>query len=103
VRTDTRKHAKGTTVRQTVEVRFHSKTDALAKIARHLGLFDELPPLEMILALLPPALAVAVRAELAVVLPDGFGKFTTSTADPTAESCDEGNEILAHGPDNADV
>jgi phage terminase small subunit len=103
VRTDTRKHAKGTTVRQTVEVRFHSKAEALEKIARHLGLFDELPPLEMVLALLPSALAEAVRAELVEVLPDGLGKFTTPTADPIGEPGDAADEILTDATDDAEA
>lgn len=104
VRTDTRKHAKGVTVRQTVEVRFHSKAEALEKIARHLGLFRELPPLEMILALLPPALAAAVRAELAEVLPDGLGNFTTPTAAvPTGESGDAGDAIHADVAGDSDA
>lgn len=53
-----------------VKVRMHGKPEALDKVFRHLGLYKELPPLETILALLPPTLAAQVRAELAATLPD---------------------------------
>jgi phage terminase small subunit len=51
--------------RTTIQVRMHDKLAALDRLCRHLGLFRELPPLEAVLALLPPAVAAAIREELA--------------------------------------
>lgn len=56
-----------------VEYKLASKLDALDKLARHLGLYKDLPPLEMILALLSPDLADAVRRRGAAALPNGGG------------------------------
>ncbi len=54
-----------------VKVRMHGKVEALDRIFRHLGLYKDLPPLETILALLPPAVAAVIRGELARALPAG--------------------------------
>jgi len=48
-----------------LEYRLYPKTDALDKLCRRLGLYKDLPPLEMILAALPPELAGPVRAAIA--------------------------------------
>ena len=47
-----------------VEYKLWNKTEALAKIANHLGLNTELPPLESLLRLLPTELASQVRSAL---------------------------------------
>lgn len=57
--------------REAVDVQLHSKTDALDKLSRHLGLYKDLPALEIVLGLLPPALADAVRREVARGVPGG--------------------------------
>lgn len=51
-----------------LEYRCHPKLDALDKLCRRLGLYQDLPPLEAILAALPLGLADAVRAALAAAL-----------------------------------
>lgn len=58
---------------ETVDVRLHSKAEALDRLSRHLGLYKDLPPLETVIALLPPALAEVLRAELARAVPPGGG------------------------------
>jgi phage terminase small subunit len=60
---------RGRHARTAVKVRMHDKLAALDKLARHLGLYRELPPLETVLALLPPPVADPLRAELARGLP----------------------------------
>jgi phage terminase small subunit len=56
-----------------VEYKLASKLDALDKVSRHLGLYKDLPPLEMILALLSPDVADAVRRRAVEALPGGGG------------------------------
>ena len=58
---------------QAIDLKLHSKAEALDKGARHLGLYKDLPPLETVLALLPPVMAATVRAELARAVPPGGG------------------------------
>lgn len=58
---------------QAVDLKLHGKADALDKLSRHLGLYKDLPPLETILALLPPVMAATIRAELARAVPAGGG------------------------------
>jgi phage terminase small subunit len=48
-----------------VEYKFADKLAARDKLMRHLGLYNDLPPLEVLLAALPPDLAEAVRTALA--------------------------------------
>jgi phage terminase small subunit len=56
-----------------IDLKLHGKADALDKLSRHLGLYKDLPPLETILALLPPVMAATVRAELARAVPPAGG------------------------------
>ena len=58
---------------QAVDLKLHSKTDALDKLSRHLGLYKDLPPLETVLALLPPVMAATGRTERARAVPPGGG------------------------------
>lgn len=58
---------------QAIDLKMHAKADALDKLSRHLGLYKDLPPLETVLALLPPVMAATVRAELARAVPPGGG------------------------------
>lgn len=44
-----------------VKVRFHDKIQALDRLSRHLGLYDELPPLERVLNELPTKIADEIR------------------------------------------
>lgn len=53
---------------ETVEFRFADKLAARDKLMRHLGLYKDLPPLEVLLAALPPEVAEAVRAGLAAAV-----------------------------------
>lgn len=53
---------------QEIEYRFANKLAALDALARHLGLFQDLPPLEVLLNALPPKIADTVRAALAAAL-----------------------------------
>lgn len=69
-RTDSTRHGK-TTVETTVtihecevEVVFHDKLAALEKLGRSLGLQASIPPLEVLLSALPPAVAESVRGQL---------------------------------------
>src|SRR5581483_7695954 len=57
--------------RHGVRVRMADKLAALDKVFRHLGLFRDLPPLEVLLGALPPAVAEAVRAALAAQVHGG--------------------------------
>lgn len=54
-----------TVIEQIIEYKLWPKNDALGKLASYLGLSTAIPPLDALLAALPPALAGAVRAELA--------------------------------------
>lgn len=58
---------------QAIDLKMHAKADALDKLSRHLGLYKDLPPLETVLALLPPVMAATVRAELARAVPPAGG------------------------------
>ncbi len=51
--------------RDGVKVTMHDQPASLRALELHLGLANELPPLEQLLALLPPDLAARVRAALA--------------------------------------
>jgi phage terminase small subunit len=51
-----------------VEFKLHNKLAALEKLGRHLGLFEALPPLEVLLSALPADAAAAVRKALASVV-----------------------------------
>ncbi|WP_439631400.1 terminase small subunit [Gemmata sp.] len=65
--TVTRTLAGGELVTETCEVisiKLCDKLRALDMLARHLGLYAELPPLQVLLQLLPADLAASVRAEL---------------------------------------
>jgi phage terminase small subunit len=68
-RVETRTTTAGeTTITETTElisVTFADKLRALDMLMKHLGLYQELPPLQVLLQLLPPDLAAGVRAELA--------------------------------------
>lgn len=71
-----------------VKVRMHPKGEALDRISRHLGLYKDLPPLETILALLPPAIAASLREQLAAAVPAGVdppGARGGNPADPLPE------------------
>jgi hypothetical protein len=59
----------GRQVYQKIKVRMHDKGGAVDKVFRHLGLYKELPDLERVFSLLPPAVAQALRDELAKGLP----------------------------------
>jgi phage terminase small subunit len=52
-----------------VEYRFASKMDALGRLCDCLGLSASLPPLQVVLSLLPPPLAVRVRQCMAEMVP----------------------------------
>jgi phage terminase small subunit len=55
-----------------LEYKFPDKGAAFDKLFRHLGMYQDVPPLEVILGLLPADLREAVRAHLAAaVLPPG--------------------------------
>ncbi len=56
-----------------VEFKLYDKLAALEKLGKHLGLFGDLPPLEVLLAALPPDLASCVRQALADKLHAGGG------------------------------
>jgi phage terminase small subunit len=54
-----------------VKIKLADKLGALDKIARILGLYNDLPPLENLLARLPPDIRETVRAALAVSVHEG--------------------------------
>jgi phage terminase small subunit len=56
-----------------VKIKLADKQAALDKLMRHLGLYQDLPPLEVLLGLLPPELAGPLRETLARSLPPGAG------------------------------
>lgn len=58
---------------ENIEYKFADKLSAFDKLSKHLGLYKELPPLEVLLALLPPDLREPVRASLAASLLEGAG------------------------------
>lgn len=55
------------------EYKFADKLSALDKLSRHLGLYKDMPPLEALLAILPPGLGDHVRAALAQAVLEGGG------------------------------
>lgn len=72
--TTTRRGATTVTVDTTIheqelEYEFHDKNAALAREWRYLGMESALPPLDAVLAALPPALAGQVRAALGMTEP----------------------------------
>ena len=67
---------------ENVEYKFADKLNALDKLSRHLGLYKDLTPLEVLLALLPAELREPVRASL-------------------AQSLLESGGAISPGPDNA--
>src|SRR5262249_45227091 len=73
----TRRAISRVTVRRTpngaelVSVVLSPKLAALDRLARHLGLYKELPPLEVLLNALPPPFAAEVRRALAAALATG--------------------------------
>lgn len=52
---------------ETIRVVLYDKVAALDKLARHLGLYQPLPPLVVLLAALPPQVAETVKAALGSV------------------------------------
>jgi phage terminase small subunit len=66
LKTITRTEGKSTVTEteQVVEYKFWSKLDALGKIANHLGLSTEIPPLDSLLMTLPGPLAEAVKTAI---------------------------------------
>ena len=54
---------------EVTEFRLWSKSDALEKLCKHLGLYKERDPLEILLVGLEPRLAAAIRTALGRVLP----------------------------------
>lgn len=56
---------------ETVEYKFADKLAARDKLMRHLGLYKDLPPLEVLLAALDPQIAEAVRRALAQAVQSG--------------------------------
>lgn len=54
-----------------VEYKFADKLAARDKLMRHFGQYADLPPLEVLLAALPPEVAATVRAALAAVVQGG--------------------------------
>ena len=53
-----------------IEYKFASKLDALGKLAHYLGLNASIPPLEALLAALPPVLGDQIREALATNIPN---------------------------------
>jgi phage terminase small subunit len=58
---------------ETVEIKFADKIAARDKLMRHLGLYQDLPPLEVLLSALPEGVAETVRAALAQTVHAGRG------------------------------
>lgn len=56
---------------ESVEYKLPDKNAALDKLFRHLGLYKDLPPLEVLLGLLPPDIRAAVRANLESAVLEG--------------------------------
>lgn len=56
-----------------LEYKLHDKVSALDKLCKRLNLYRELPPLESVLAILPPHVASRLRAELAAAVLAGSG------------------------------
>ena len=54
-----------TITEEVIAIRLWDKLEALAKLARHLGLDTEVPPLEVLFEVLPSALAASLREALA--------------------------------------
>lgn len=78
---------------ESVEYKFADKLAALDKLMRHLGLYKDLPPLELLLACLPPEVATPVRTALAFAVA-GQANGSPQTADgPTAEAIPIGGEV----------
>ena len=59
---------------ESVEYKLPDKNAALDKLFRHLGLYQDLPPLEVLLAALPPDIVPTVRAALAAAVLGGGGE-----------------------------
>lgn len=70
-------------VTEPVEVVLHDKLAALDKLFRLLGLYKDQPPLEALLAALPPDLAAVVRSALAGAVLGGRPPATSGDERPT--------------------
>ncbi len=64
---------------QIIEYKLWDKNTALAKLMKHLGLENELTPLEALLALLPVSVREEVRAALALETKNRLGPIPTAT------------------------
>jgi phage terminase small subunit len=80
-----------------VEYKFVDKLAARDKLMRHLGLYNDLPPLEVLLAALPPDVAEAVRAAIAAKV--SAARDGGSGARPVGPAT--GDAGVAAGPDPA--
>lgn len=66
-----------------VKIKLADKAAALDKLMRHLGLYNDLPPLEVLLASLPPDIAATVRTGIAKTLHEGRTKKPDEPGKPT--------------------
>jgi phage terminase small subunit len=91
--------------RHGVKIRLADKQAALDKLMRHLGLYQDLPPLEVLLGLLPAELAGPLRETLARTLPPGAGAGGASGhgPEPGGPAGGPGAVLRGGGPDPGPV
>lgn len=84
------------------KVRFVDSLQAKDKLMRHLGLYKDLPPLEMILAALPGPIREAIRGELAATVHSGADPGSTGGPDASDHGGPGGSPVTdPERPDNS--
>jgi phage terminase small subunit len=76
-----------------VKIKLADKITALDKIARHLGIYKDMPPLEMILAILPAGLRETVREALTATVFAQPGAGGVAAEQPDARPASSGSGV----------